>query len=165
MRISVERFKQGGGLYRQDQFAPLIESIINIAASVFFVQRIGLAGVMLGTVCSNLLVVFWIKPKIVYKYIFKKSLTDYFYKYALYLILTAAMIFVSNIFLIKTISHTYTITNLLLNCFISVSFVMIVYYIIFFSTSEFLYFKNLITKNLISTLYKIPNVRNHKGKT
>lgn len=146
MRISVERFKQGGGLYQQDQFAPLIEAAINLCVSIYFVKRIGLPGVMLGTVFSNLLVVFWIKPRIVYKYIFKKPLSGYFLQYAIYFSITALMIFISHSFIIKRFNQIYTIKFLLFNSIITTLFVIIVYFIIFYSTSEFKYAKNIITK-------------------
>ncbi|MGO4276165.1 hypothetical protein AB4Z22_41125, partial [Paenibacillus sp. TAF58] len=87
MRGSAERFKEGGGIYVQDRYAPLVEAAINLSTSIVFVHLIGLPGVLLGTLLSNVTVIFWVKPKMVYKYIFKVSLVEYFKMYTKYLLI------------------------------------------------------------------------------
>ncbi|MPQ44786.1 lipopolysaccharide biosynthesis protein, partial [Clostridium tarantellae] len=63
MRSSVESFKEGGGIYHQDRYAPIAEAIINLITSIILVKLIGLPGVFLGTLISNITVIFWVKPK------------------------------------------------------------------------------------------------------
>ncbi|MFR6452005.1 MAG: lipopolysaccharide biosynthesis protein, partial [Clostridium perfringens] len=87
MRGSVEQFQSGSGNFYQDRYAPIFESIINLVTSVVLVKFIGISGVFIGTLISNLLVVFWTKPYVVYKYIFNKNLFEYFKMYFKYLLI------------------------------------------------------------------------------
>jgi O-antigen/teichoic acid export membrane protein len=89
MRGSVERFKEGAGIYHQDRYAPFVEAAINLGASLALVQTIGLPGVFLGTLISNLTVLFWLKPKLVYNIVFGKRLLDYLLQYGKYLLIAA----------------------------------------------------------------------------
>lgn len=65
------------GLYVKDQYIPLIQSIINVVVSIVLALKIGLAGVLIGTLVSNILV-FIVKPYIVYKHSLKRNLKLYF---------------------------------------------------------------------------------------
>lgn len=85
MRFSVERFKEGAGLFVQDWWSPVAEAALNLGLALLFVQKWGIAGVLLATTLSNLCVVFWVKPLIVYRDVFKKPLSYYFLSYAKYL--------------------------------------------------------------------------------
>jgi O-antigen/teichoic acid export membrane protein len=86
MRLSVERFKEGAGLFVQDWWSPVAEAALNLVLALLFVQKWGIAGVLLATTLSNLCVVFWVKPLIVYRDVFKKPLSNYFLSYAKYLL-------------------------------------------------------------------------------
>lgn len=68
------------GLYVKDQYIPILQSIINIVVSVVLSLKIGLAGVLIGTLVSNILV-FIIKPYIVYKYSLKRNVKFYFFDF------------------------------------------------------------------------------------
>lgn len=85
MRVTIGNVKMAAGLYAQDQWAPIIQSIINLVVSIWGSIHMGLAGVFLGTVVSSLAVPCWYRPIIVYKYVFKKSSKSYFIKYFEYL--------------------------------------------------------------------------------
>ncbi|NEU33423.1 O-unit flippase, partial [bacterium LRH843] len=54
MRGSVDRFKEAGGIFYQDRYAPLIEGAVNIVASLVLVKVMGLSGIFLGTLISNI---------------------------------------------------------------------------------------------------------------
>ncbi|MPQ44413.1 lipopolysaccharide biosynthesis protein, partial [Clostridium tarantellae] len=115
MRIPVDRFKEGAGLYYEDRYAPLFEGIINLITSIILVKIIGLPGVILGTLISNISVVFWVKPKIIYKYIFKISLFEYFKMYFKYCCI--ALISLSTTFFITNIIKGYNgIIMFIINC-------------------------------------------------
>jgi hypothetical protein len=143
MRGSVERFKESGGIYQQDKFAPFFEVLINLISSITLVNIIGLPGVFLGTLISNLLVVFWIKPKMVYKYIFNKSLKEYFKMYFKYLIIGFIPLLVTHIATI-TIKESINLLSFGVNCFMNFLLINLIYYIVFRKNQEFLYFKELI---------------------
>lgn len=86
MRKTAEMYREATGIFWYDRYKSLLAAFINIVASVFLAYRYGMAGVFWGTVISTILSCFWIEPLIVYKYIFKEPVTEYFKKYFLYLI-------------------------------------------------------------------------------
>lgn len=59
----------GGGLFRLDKRISIIGAVTNIMASIVFVQYLGVSGVLLGTVISQ--IVFWLgRSIIVYRKVF-----------------------------------------------------------------------------------------------
>ena len=85
MRSSIISFKTKAGIFSNDQYLPLIESVINLGGSIIFAKYYGLVGIFLGTTLSTLLIPFWVQPKLVYNYVFKRNVTEYFIKYFKYL--------------------------------------------------------------------------------
>lgn len=79
INLTAGVFKDANGLFWHDRFRPLIEAAINIIASVIFVKLFGLAGVLLGTICSYALTI-WVEPLILYKHGFNKSCNKYLIK-------------------------------------------------------------------------------------
>lgn len=92
MRVPLGIVKSAGGVYDQDKFVPLIQSMVNLIFSIILVKFIGLAGVFWGTVMSSLIPLYY-RPYIVYKYIFEISCKEYFVKYIQYLIVVLLSIF------------------------------------------------------------------------
>lgn len=72
----IERFKNAYGLY-SDTWAAVAEALINLGISFFFGKIYGIAGIMLGTLVSMLLIVVIWKPYFLYKNGFKKSVWLY----------------------------------------------------------------------------------------
>ncbi|WP_286295390.1 lipopolysaccharide biosynthesis protein [Vibrio apostichopi] len=79
MRIPINTVKSAAGLYVQDKYAPMIQSVINIAFSVYLVNDFGVDGVVMGTIISGVLVPLWIRPLVVYRNLLtRKSLKVYY---------------------------------------------------------------------------------------
>ncbi|ATD54371.1 lipopolysaccharide biosynthesis protein [Clostridium chauvoei] len=143
MRSSVDKFKEGSGQYYQDRYAAIIESAVNLVASIILVKILGLPGVFIGTLISNFTVVFWVKPKIVYKYVFKKNLLDYFKMYFKYLLI-GLIPFVITTICTTNLRGSSSLIYFILNCLVNVVIINVIYIVIFYKTEEFNYFKNLI---------------------
>lgn len=143
MRFCIDRFKEAGGVYKQDRYAPIAEAIINLVSSIFLVKFVGLAGVFLGTLISNLLVVFWIKPLVVYKNVFKVSVLEYFKDYFKYLFIAFIPLIFTRILTIN-IRGELLISKFIINCFINIFIINTFYILIFYKNKEFIYFKQLI---------------------
>ena len=95
----IEAFKQAYGLY-SDTWAPLTEGILNIAISIIFAQKFGLAGILLGTNISLILIVAIWRPIYVYRSGFKKPYGNYVIGFLkLFLLVTIA--FLLNKFIIS----------------------------------------------------------------
>jgi O-antigen/teichoic acid export membrane protein len=78
IRLSTMSFKETAGIFHQDRFVPIVESIANIVFSLILLQYFGLAGVFLGTVCSTLILHLFSYPKFVYKPLFKQAYGLYY---------------------------------------------------------------------------------------
>lgn len=88
MRVPIGNIKMAAGLYTQDKWVPIIQSIVNLVVSIFGAVYMGLAGVFLGTVVSSVCLPCWYRPIVVYKYAFCKSVKEYFVTYIKYIITT-----------------------------------------------------------------------------
>lgn len=95
MRESYSVFKEAAGIYHEDRFVPVVESLINIIVSVILVQWIGLPGVFIGTFVSSLALWFYSYPKFVYKKLFGRTYRQYIVEMVAYsLIYLAVMVMV-----------------------------------------------------------------------
>lgn len=81
MRPSIERFKEAAGILYKDRYVAVIESIINLAASLILVQYMGLSGVVAGTVISDIIAVVILKPYFTFRYVLDKSFMVYLLSY------------------------------------------------------------------------------------
>jgi O-antigen/teichoic acid export membrane protein len=143
MRSSVERFKEGGGNFYRDRYAPICEAVINLVASIILVNYIGLPGVFIGTLISNIMVIFWTQPYIVYRYIFDKKLSAYFTMYFKYLLLGTIPLLITS-FITNSLKYDYTISSFIANCLINIVVVNGLYLVIFFKKEEFKYYLTMI---------------------
>lgn len=154
MRSSVDTFKEAGGIYHQDRYSSLFEAGINLIFSIILVRKIGLPGVFIGTLISNFSVLFWVKPKMVYKYVFKKSLKEYYVTYIKYFLITLIMMLITN-FATKDLREIYTISAFLLNCIVNLLIINISYITIFYRNKNFKFYKEIVLNNCKRILNKI----------
>lgn len=86
MRKTALTFREATGAFYYDRYKPLVESCINIIASIFFVRKMGTAGVFLGTIISTLSTCTWVEPYVLYKHVFLEKCTGFlclFFSYTL----------------------------------------------------------------------------------
>ena len=76
-RYAFSTFKEAAGIYHEDRFIPLVESVLNIVASIVLLKIFGLAGVFMGTTISGLALWCYSYPRFVYKKLFKRSYWQY----------------------------------------------------------------------------------------
>lgn len=76
-RIVLSNFKTAAGVFEQDKYLALIQGAVNLVISIVLVQRIGLAGVYVGTIVSGLIANIT-KPIIIYRICFEIKAKDYF---------------------------------------------------------------------------------------
>lgn len=152
----IDSVKSAAGLYKPDRFVPIIAAVVNIILSVILVKYLGLSGIFIGTIVSTLLFSFWIKPILVYKYIFKRNLLEYFID--IFLKLFAVIICGLVCWIIgEGLFQSYTILNLmgrLLVCLIVSNIVMI---LLTFKTNEFKYIYNISSSIITRVKYFIGN--------
>lgn len=78
MRNVFAVFKGAAGIYYEDRYVPLVESVINIIASVVLTLKLGIAGIFMGTFISSLCLFFYSYPILVYKGVLGRRNTEYF---------------------------------------------------------------------------------------
>lgn len=131
-------FRTAYGLFYIAKFRPIIMVILNIIISVILVGPFGVAGVVAGTVISRMLTTAWLDPYIVYKYGFKESPKNYYFKYIYYL-----LIFAASSALIKLITD-YIVVNSIISWIIVAIITVLIYHVIilliFYKTEEFQFF-------------------------
>lgn len=89
MRRTAQTFNDGCGLLYHNRYAPIIEGLINLGASVALVYVMGVEGVILGTILSTLLVPFWVEPVVTFRFQFRRSPAPYFARQGGFFLLTA----------------------------------------------------------------------------
>lgn len=148
MRVTIGNVKMAAGLYKQDQWAPIVQSIINLVVSIAGAIYLGLPGVFLGTVVSSVSIPCWYRPVVVYRYAFQKSPKEYFITYFKYMAVVAL-----NVWLVIGIDK-YLLKNICLSkfgMFLSKGLVCllipnIIIIVLFYNTEEFQYLLGLIKK-------------------
>ncbi len=143
MRSCHMIFKEAAGIYYEDRYIPLLESVLNIVASLILLKYFGLAGIFMGTIISSLVLYCISYPKYVYKKLFNRSYLNYTKETLGYL-----SIFLVLAFITYKISRLIVINNaflsLIINCLIAVVIPNLVLLIIFWHTDNFKYYLNLL---------------------
>ncbi|WP_285814730.1 polysaccharide biosynthesis C-terminal domain-containing protein [Thomasclavelia cocleata] len=148
IRAPIDTAKEAAGVYREDKYAPLIWSALNIILSIAFVKLFGLIGVVLGTTVSSLLVPCWNRPYIVYKYVFHSSSIKYFKdaikKLLILIIMYIAIYFIISHFIFDNL--VIVIIYRLLVCFVVFS----IFILLFFRKSdEFKFYVEFIKTKIL----------------
>lgn len=105
---STVDFINSAGLFKEEKYIEILGAIINIMSSVWLVHFIGIEGVLLGTVISQ--IVFWIgRSGVIYKRCFhamKRKLCLYWLKNIIY-----ALVFLVSYWICYQIINRINITN------------------------------------------------------
>lgn len=147
MKITPSIFKEAFGIFYEDRFIPLLESIVNIGMSIFLLHFFGLAGVFMGTICCYLITHFYTYPILVFGKVFKRKYSDYFKivlpQTILAIICVTTTSFLSNLLYIQ--NSVLDIVKDILLVFVVPNIVIWLFYRKF---DEYKYFKELVLKFL-----------------
>ncbi len=145
MRTCHVIYKDAAGLYYEDRYVPVLESIINIIASLILLKYFGLAGVFMGTFISSMALYCISYPKYVYKKLFDRTYLDYTKETLGYFLL-----FITLGLLTFKISSLIVVGNaylqFIINCVIAILVPNILLLIIFYRTDNFKYYMSLLKK-------------------
>lgn len=152
MRKSSLTFREATGLFYQDRWKAIFESVINLVMSILLVMKLGIIGVFLGTFISSITTCIWIEPYVLYKYCFKKDVYQYFSDYLKKMILTISL--GTLVYLICTFisGNIYLVffTKLLICLLIP----NVVFFLIYRKTDEFKYLYEKILKKLVIRIFR-----------
>ena len=145
-RNTYNAFKDSAGIWREDKFVPLVESVLNIVFSIVFIKIFGLLGVFLGTIISGLALWCYSYPKYVYKKLLNRSYFDYAKETIGYiLIFILITITTYGISLIPTFDNL--IIQIIAELLICITIPNILIFVIFHKTDNYKYIKYLL-KNI-----------------
>lgn len=91
MRFTAQTFHDSMGLYWHDRYRTLVEAGTNLVVSIILARRIGITGVFVGTLLSNLATTFWVEPYVLFKNGFHAPVRSYFLRYGCYSFVVAAV--------------------------------------------------------------------------
>ena len=140
-------FKEAAGIYYEDRFIPLVESVLNIVFSIILCKWFGLVGVFIGTIISGFALWCYSYPKYVYKKLFARSYIDYTKETVGYMLLFV-LIASGTYFLSTLVNFSNIYLEFVSNIIISAIIPNILLLIIFSKTDNFKYYCNLV-KNRI----------------
>lgn len=92
LRQSTLVFRDATGTFYNDRWKPLFEGITNVVLSILFVKRMGVVGVLVATMATNLLICHIVEPYVLYKHAFGVSPIHYYIRnYGMILVFVASV--------------------------------------------------------------------------
>lgn len=146
IRNVVKIFNDASGTFWYNRYMPLIECGVNLIISIPLVIKYEIAGVLIGTIISNLLVALWSDAKVMFRYLLGKNSMSYWKNMSIYFI---EILFVSVICRLITSSIRGTgIFSFV--CMSLIVFIVsnILFIVLWFRRTEFKYFYQLGMKLL-----------------
>lgn len=147
MKRTITVFKEAAGIFYEDRFVPIIESVVNLITSIIMVQFFGLIGVFIGTILSSFVLHFYSYPKFVYKKILEGKQQDYILKIIKQSILVNIILMIVYIATLP-LSSLSIVYRFIFKIIISIIVPNVIMLILFNKKDEFKYFFNLLKSKL-----------------
>lgn len=146
MNNIINIYKDGCGLFWETRFRTLLTAIVNITISIILVKKLGINGVLLGTILAYCLTIYIVDPIIVYKKVFMIPVIKYYSKLAQYFLCIVALngfigLLISKIVMSNIIGLLIKLLMIIVTYFMIIS-------IIFYKSEEYKYFLVLFKKIL-----------------
>lgn len=137
MRQNVLAFRNALGLFWNDRYKPIIESIINLVVSIILAKSYGIVGVFLGTFVSTITTSTWVEPFVLFKNYFQEGFLKYWINYIIQFLIVVLQCLL--LYRIKLLIFDGTIMSFAFLLIVCVVFSMLVFVVIYWHTSEFKY--------------------------
>lgn len=142
-RSTYGAFKEAAGIFYEDRFVPIIESLLNIVLSIIFVKKFGLIGVFMGTIASGLVLWCYSYPKYVYNKLFGRKISDYI-KETIYYFIIFILIAGFTYSLAILISFDNVYLQFISNVLIALIVPNVIMLLLFSKDENFKYFINML---------------------
>ena len=146
IRHAVVMFRDATGTFYNDRWKPLFEGIANLILSIILVKFIGVAGVIVATIITNVLICHIVEPYVLYKNVFKESPKKYYIQNYLYMIIFVLLMTVMTL-LMQDIDGVWK--SLFINGLISIGISSVPCVVILIINKEFRNKCSNLTKPLI----------------
>ncbi len=157
IRHSVLLFRDATGSFYYDRWKPVLAGIVNVVLSIAFVYIMGVVGVIVATITTNILVSHIVEPYVLYKHGFNGSSPKKYYLINYSLIL----VFVGCLFLLDFLmqKNSNMIVELVINGFIAVGIALI-------PLTALLIFNKTYRQNIVKMFKRLKNlIRRKKSVT
>lgn len=146
-RITINNIKSAGGIFQQDAYVAILQTVVNLVVSIILVRKIGLPGVFIGTICQGLLSTI-IKPIIVYRVVFQKPSWLYFRSGLIY---ACAVVFSGFVCVVlkNMIVSSITPARFLAMCFCTAIIPNVIFFLLFRNSIEFKEILKIVKKGRI----------------
>ena len=144
LKLNLAQIRHVSGIFKQMWFRPVVGSLINVAASIIFVQYWGISGVIVGTLLAAIFANFMVDPVAIHRYSFKSFMPvrHYYYKNVMFVVLLGLIGFVYY-YLCMLIRIENTILSLIVHLLVCQTSVIPIFCLIFRNRAEFKYLSSL----------------------
>ncbi|MGM0836093.1 MAG: lipopolysaccharide biosynthesis protein [Bacillota bacterium] len=149
-------FRETTGLFKIGKYRPIIAACINIVLTLLLIKSLGIIGVLIATIISRLCVYFWYDPYLLYKHIFEKPLTSYFFTYAKFMCIIVGISVLLKIFEFNAFSDP--LANLILNFLACLIIPNLIFYGFFRKSEEIIYLQSIF-KSYVLKKYSLEHSR------
>ena len=94
-RRTIITFKDAAGIWEEDRFKPIVSAVVNIVLNITLIQLIGIAGIVISTIISFIIVEIPWETSVLFKQYFKISSVKYYISQIGYGILWFGIIFIT----------------------------------------------------------------------
>lgn len=143
IRQPLELFVNADGLFIYYKYKPWIEAIINLVVSILLGNIIGLNGIFIGTIVSNLLTSFWYEPFIVFKKSLHSNLINYYRELIKYIVMTLGCILICNL-IFSLINIRLLFWSFMMKVCVCIIVYCLLILVFFRKTDNFKYYINMI---------------------
>ncbi len=145
-RIVLSNYKTAAGVFEQDKYLALIQGLVNLVLSIVLVQKIGLAGIYIGTVVSGLIANIT-KPVIIYRVCFDRSAAIYFFDSLKYLIIEIIAIGLCHLCTLPVLKNITVLSFIIMALLVTIIFNGL-FILAFHKSDEFKYIFGMIKNKL-----------------
>lgn len=143
----IELYKDAAGAWSQDKYRPLFTSAVNLLINLSLVNKIGLYGIIISTILSQVFIgIPWI-VKNVFDNVFKKKANEFIVKFLKYFLISVFAMILGNFISVQF--NEVSVVILVLKGLISFFVFNIIFWMFFRKTLEYRKLKLLILKNLV----------------
>lgn len=151
MRGSYTMIKEVSGIFDQDKYKALFEAVVNVVTSIYLAKRMGIAGVLLGTIITTLTIPYIIEVHVTFKYAFATGSWAYYKVFLKNLLVTAIATAVT--YFVCSVLPGNMFVNFILRAAVCVILPNLFNIICYYNTAEFRYFKQL-AKNILMKIVR-----------
>jgi len=137
MRQATLVFRDSLGVFWYDRHKSLAEALINLIFSVVLGYYYGVIGIFIGTLISTVTTSLWVEPYMLYKHRLQAPVRGYFFKYALYFLITGVAWWITDL-LCRQIQGN-VVTRLILSLLFCAVIPNVLFFIVYGRSKEYVF--------------------------